>query len=506
LPPWGYGVWANLLEGKDKVLKEASFIRKKNIPVSAIWIFDQENPLSNTGWTHWTEGYYGRDANLMNDSLHSMGFKSLSYLRPSVSKYLSSYRMDNPKYHEGIQRKIFLDKAEVTDSRPIVDFLTSEALDMWSGFLKEAYLSDHYDGYMEDFGDILYKENKFRPPLYEHYDEQPDITKSEYNNIYPLLYHKFSHMIAKEYDPDYISFSRSGAAGSQSYSRMIWAGDQWPTFDTISGYPTTICAGITAGFSGYSNWSTDILSHSPSRELWIRWVEFSSLVPLMRDHLWEKLPSSIRFLTDEKTVEHFGKYARLHTSLFPYFYTLAHEAHETGIPIMRHTLLECPDEPQGYHNERCYFLGDRIFVAPVIEDGARTRSFYLPEGEWVNYWTGKVIKGGTKLTVDAPLGEIPLFVRNGSVIPLLSCDTQTLAADLRGKTIQDMTSHIELRIFGIPGRSGNLYELFDGTKIRAVNDGTTLKVQIINTSPNRNYSVVWPECELNKELEINEIL
>ena len=503
-PAWGYGVWMNLLEGKDVVLNEAALIREKEIPVSAIWIFDQENPMSNTGWTHWTYGYYGRDMNFVNDSLHRMGFKSMSYLRPSVTKDLTYYRMDNPAYHEGVRRKIFLDKKEVIGRRPIVDFLTEDALDMWSGFMKEAYHADHYDGYMEDFGDILHTSKKFLPPEDIYYDEQPHLTKAEYNIIYPLVYHKFANLIAEEYDPDYISFCRSGYVGSQSFSRMIWAGDQWASFNKLSGYPTTICAGITAGFAGYSNWSTDILSHSPSRELWTRWVEYGAFTPLLRDHLWEKLPTSIRVLTDEQTIDHYRKYARIHTSLFPYLYSLAHEAQETGVPIIRHTMLECPDETEGYQNEYSYFLGEDIFVAPVIEDGARTRTSYLPKGDWIYYWTGKIIEGGKKVTVDAPLEEIPVFIRKGSIIPMLPDDVQTLSVDLKGETIQDLTSELNIKFFGIPDKSKRTYELFDGSEILVSNDGKTLRVEIFNASAGRIYNVIWPDCELKKKLDINQ--
>jgi len=505
-PAWGYGVWMNLLEGKDIVLREAALIREREIPVSAIWIFDQENPLSNTGWTHWTNGFYGRDMSPLNDSLHAMGFKSMSYMRPSIARELSYYKLDNPKYHEGISRGVFLDKKEVTGNRPIVDFLTEDALDMWSGFLKETYLADHYDGYMEDFGDILHTSKKFMPPENEHYDGQPHLTKAEYNILYPLLYHKFANLIAEEYDPDYISFCRSGYVGSQSYSRMIWAGDQWPSFNILSGYPTTICAGITAGFAGYSNWSTDILSHSPSRELWMRWVEFGAFTPLLRDHLWSKQPTSIRVLTDEQTIAHYRKYARIHTSLFPYIYTLAHEAEETGIPIIRHTMLECPGEMQGYQNEYSYFLGEDIFVAPVIEEGARSRTFYLPEGDWVNYWNGDIMEGGRKVTVAAPLEEIPVFVRKGSIIPVLPENVQTLAVDLRGGNISDLTSEVILTFFGVPGKSDRSYKLFDGSEIIVTNNGKVIKVQIFNSSPGRNYKVFWPDCDLEKMLNIIENL
>jgi alpha-glucosidase (family GH31 glycosyl hydrolase) len=169
--------------------------------------------------------------------------------------------------------------------------------------------------------------------------------------------------------------------------------------------------------AGFSTWGPDILSDGDSKELWMRWAEFGALTPVMRDHVWSKPQYSVNLWSDAETQALFKKYAILHSALLPYFATYAAEAHRTGVPIMRHTMLEYPDDPRSYGAEYQYLLGEHLLVAPVIEQGATTRTLYLPQGEWVNYWSGERYTGGRDVTVPAPIDQIPILVRAGSVLP-----------------------------------------------------------------------------------------
>ena len=99
----------------------------------------------------------------------------------------------------------------------------------------------------------------------------------------------------------------------------------------------------------------------------------------MRDHLWNKPKFAVDLWFDEETTDTFRRYARLHTSLFPYLYTYAHQAAETGLPIIRHPLLEFLDDSKVYDAEYEYLLGEKLLVAPIVSEGSRTRSPYLPE-------------------------------------------------------------------------------------------------------------------------------
>ena len=170
----------------------------------------------------------------------------------------------------------------------------------------------------------------------------------------------------------------------------------------------------------------------------------------MRDHLWNKPKFAVDLWFDEETTDTFRHYARLHTSLFPYLYTYAHQAAETGLPIIRHPLLEFPDDSQVYDAKYGYLLGKKLLVAPVVSEGSRTRSLYLPPGEWVDYWTGKTLKGGRTVEVPAPLEHIPILVRAGSIIPMSDPAIETLATDLANGNFRTLDNSLNWRVFRRP--------------------------------------------------------
>ncbi|MGH2728103.1 MAG: hypothetical protein ACRDKS_14110, partial [Actinomycetota bacterium] len=148
---------------------------------------------------------------------------------------------------------------------------------------------------------------------------------------------------------------------------------------------------------------------------------------------------------DEDVRPIWRRYAKLRTQLFPYIWSAAHEYRTTGIPIMRHLALAYPDDRAAYAPEAEYefLFGPDLLVAPVIEEGATTRTLYLPSGRWMNFWDATVydeqsgaftgvagapeLDGGRVITVDAPLEQIPLFVRVGTCLTLLPSEVDTLA-------------------------------------------------------------------------------
>ena len=233
--------------------------------------------------------------------------------------------------------------------------------------------------------------------------------------MYPLLYHKITSRIVLALNPNIVSFARSGFVGTQQFP-MLWGGDQQHDWKRDLGLPSVVTAGITAGMSGYSTWGPDIISDGYDRELWLRWAEFGALTPVMRDHPWSRPKFSVDLWHDPGTIALFRKYAILHSALLPYFATYAAEAHRTGVPILRHLVLQYPEDPRSATAEYQYLLGESILVAPVIEQGAVTRKLYLPwrVGELLDRGA---LTGGADVTVPAPLDQIPILVRAGSILP-----------------------------------------------------------------------------------------
>ncbi|MHB1922438.1 MAG: glycoside hydrolase family 31 protein [Chitinophagaceae bacterium] len=420
LPHWGLGVWVNLLKGYNTVVARAHELKQLGIPVDAVWVFDFDDPQSNTGWTYWTNGYYGNLRHL-TDTLHRMGFKALTYLRPFVNRRLSYYDFANPIYENAQARHLIMTTSGLDSnynefhSGDQVNFFHPAVVSWWKTILTRNLVAENFDGWMEDFGDISYvydkRTNRYTSWPYSVDTPFRNLPPEVRANIYPLIYHRLTYQLSKEIKPDMVSFSRSGSAGSAAFSPVIWGGDQDPSWDSAYGYPSAINAGISAGLSGYGVWAPDILCLSPSRELWMRWVEFGALCPLMRDHLWDDAPGNIRLWTDSGTLQFFKSYALLHRSLEPYLYQCAMVAHQTGLPIIRHLILEFPQDTTCWRCPFEYMLGDSILVAPVVEPHARVRRLYLPRGWWKFYWTNKIFKGGCWISVPAPVQEIPFFFR-----------------------------------------------------------------------------------------------
>jgi len=421
LPEWAFGVWVNLLEGMESVYEKAGLLKKWDIPASAIWLFDLDDPATSTGWTNWSRGYYGNYRSL-TDSLHNMGFKVLTYLLPFSDKDLFYYKFENPVYHRLDSLDLILkakdfDHERYYNFRPEgqYDFYNPAIYGVWHDMLQEILMDDNFDGWMEDFGDICYAFDKVE----ENWDvldfglDYP-LSVNEYANAYPLVYHKLTYLLASGIKKDFVGFCRSGSAGSAAYTKLVWGGDQWATWDKNIGYPSSVTAGISCGLSGYGQWAPDILCDSPSRELWKRWVQFAAFTPLMRDHLWENKKDAIDLWTDESTRDYYRNYACIHVELKPYLLETAREYQETGCPMIRHMFLEFPGDTETYNCEYQYMLGSEMIVAPVTEENATSKEVYLPEGEWIYFWTNESYQGKNWIKVKAPVNWIPLFIKKNT--------------------------------------------------------------------------------------------
>lgn len=146
----------------------------------------------------------------------------------------------------------------------------------------------------------------------------------------------------------------------------------------------------------------------PEEELYIRWMQFSMFCPVTEVFCQPENPTSNMAWNYSPLADSlFREYSHRRMQLFPYLYSYAHQARLTGVNMIR------PIPGHLYE----YMLGNELFVAPVHERGARKRIADVPDGEWINFWTGEKIEGGKERVLDAPLGHIPLLVRRGAIIP-----------------------------------------------------------------------------------------
>jgi alpha-D-xyloside xylohydrolase len=256
----------------------------------------------------------------------------------------------------------------------------------------------------------------------------------EVANIYPREHVRgiYEHMQADGH-ADIISLVRSAWAGSQRYGAALWSGDIPTTFESLA---VQVQAGLNAAISGIPWWTSDIGGFSggdPSseeyRELMIRWFQFGVFCPLLRMH-GHRLPhvgDGAGHTGGPNELWSYGETAyqilraqlELRLRLAPYILDQLDYASKTGVPAMRPLFLEFPDDPAAWDIEDQFLLGPAILVAPVTELGARQRRVYLPTGaEWTHTHSGSRYAGGLDVIIDAPLEQLPVFVRDDACTPL----------------------------------------------------------------------------------------
>jgi alpha-glucosidase (family GH31 glycosyl hydrolase) len=249
------------------------------------------------------------------------------------------------------------------------------------------------------------------------------------------------------------------------------------------GLQSMVPAALSFGLSGFPYWHSEVagyvqadLDRDQERELWLRWLQLATWTSLLRDHLGDHQRAPIDVWLDEGTVSAFRLASRVHASLIPYLYSLATQASQTGLPIMRYLALEFPDDPRAWQQEQSFLLGPNFLIAPVVEPGVTTRAVYLPPGDWVDYWRGTMYSGGQEVTVPAPLdgGGPPVFARAGAIIPLApEYDSLVPASDPDVRTwAGDLVIRVMPSGTGAPQEAS--FTLYDGTLLHWT--GSSLEV------------------------------
>jgi alpha-D-xyloside xylohydrolase len=251
-------------------------------------------------------------------------------------------------------------------------------------------------------------------------------------NIYPRLHNQgFFEGLRAEGETEIITLSRSAWAGSQRYGAAVWSGDVASTFEALQ---AQVRAGLNMALSGIPWWTTDIGGfhggdgESPYfRELIVRWFQYGAFCPIFRLHGFREPSDNWRDTGGPNEVWSFGDeaYAIIRDLLFlrerlrPYLMDQMALAHEKGVPPMRPLFFDFPQDEETCAVADAFLFGPDLLVAPVLEEGAVSRSVYLPgAATWTDAWTGQAYPGGAWIQADAPLDRIPLYLRDGARLPI----------------------------------------------------------------------------------------
>ena len=434
LPPyWSFAPWI----GRDyhrndaDVREDIEKSRSLGLPASVLLI---DSP--------WATGYNSyifnpkqfTDAPKMIHDLHAAGFKLVLWhtswinnktKRPGEVGFADKIDVESSNYKEAAEHGYFVKDAE---GRPydaswwkgegsLIDFTNPQAKTWWQGQVTKAVKAGA-DGFKDDDA-----EGNFQGDARFADGSDPRLMR----NRYAVEYNRaMEEVIQKELGGNGVLFIRSATVGNQNLA-FLWGGDNEASFSPENGLPTVVTAGLGAGISGMALWTADLggylgTTSTPDPRLFMRWTELSAFSPTM-----ELLSTSNLgpWGYGQEALDNYRKYAVLHMSLFPYRYAAAQEAAKTGMPIMRALVLNYQNDKEAREAKSEYLFGPDFLVAPVIDENT-SRAVYLPQGNWIDYWTGKSLGGGKVIVADSPLSTLPLYARAGAIVPKIPEDVMTL--------------------------------------------------------------------------------
>ncbi len=306
---------------------------------------------------------------------------------------------------------------------------------------------------------------------------------------YQLFYHRlYAETLAPEGS---FLLCRHGTYGDQVNVSVMWPGDLDATFAqlgdaatsgtssyvSVGGLPASLTAGLSLGPSGFPFFGADTggyLHQPPDKEVLTRWFEQTALSTVMQVYA-DTPPWVANAATgyDAEMLGWYSTYARLHLRLFPYEWTYAQHLASDGRPIARPLGLAHPE--LGEHPSDTYLFGDSLLVAPVVVRGATSRAVLLPAGNWIDWWTGAVLAGGGTLTAAAPLGTLPLYLQEGSIVPMLRPTIATLRPTTQPATVDSYATTPGVLWARVAPGAASMFTVFDGmvlTQARAAGQVT----------------------------------
>ena len=444
MPKWAMGYWQSRERYKtqDEILGALKEFRKRQIPIDNI-VLD---------WSYWPEDAWGShefdkarfpDPKAMVDSIHAMNAKMMISVWPKFyasTEHYKEFDKNGWMYQQAIEDSIrdwigpgyigsFYDAYDA-DARKLFwkqmqEHLYTLGIDAW--------WMDASEPNIRDCTDIQYRKDLCGPTALG--------PSAQYFNAYALMNAEAIYDGQRSVDNDKRVFllTRSGFAGLQRYSTATWSGDIATRWEDMK---AQISAGLNFAVSGIPYWTMDIggfcvekryedgqrefdktgrenEDYKEWRELNTRWYQFGAFCPLFRAHgqypfreVWNIAPEG------HPCYNSIVYYTRLRYNMMPYIYSLAGMTHFNDYTIMRPLVMDFAADVNVNNVGDQFMFGPAIMAAPVYEYGARNREVYFPAGSgWYDFYSGKYVAGGQKLTVDAPYERMPLYVREGAIVP-----------------------------------------------------------------------------------------
>jgi len=443
LPLWSFGIWMSRMTyfSADEVEEICDRLRSEHYPCDVIHL--------DTGWfrTDWLcEWKFNPerfpDPQAFIERLAQKGFKISLWQLPYIAAGAEQITVAKANHYisqpcsvlGGVTANETSESSNFStlDYAGTIDFTYDRATDWYKNKLLKPLLEMGVKCIKTDFGENIHMDHKYH-----------GMAPERLNNIYGLLYQKAAYEVTKEVTGDGIVWARAGWAGCQRYP-LHWGGDSESSWAGMAG---SLKGGLHFGLSGFAFWSHDVpgfhstpdFMNSPLDEnVYVRWTQFGVFSSHMRYHgSFKREPW--HYPNIAPIVKRWWK---LRYALLPYIIGQAEQCTKTGWPMLRALLMHHPHDKQVWHIDDEYYFGSEFLVCPVMNSENR-RDIYLPEGLWVNFFTGERLEGSRwYYDVEVPLDEMPVFVRPGANIPLYpdevdSTDDMDLSKTIRFSITSD---------------------------------------------------------------------
>ena len=474
---FGYTQSKERYHSSEELLQTLGRFRREHIPIDMI-VQD---------WNYWQPGSWGHmkmnardfpDKRALADSIHAQHARLMISIWPTFS--------NSPQADDFAQRGVLIPDTNAYDAfRP-------EARDLYWEYARKEFFDNGFDAWWCDASEPIDADWKNLGEQYtaESHEQRWRLCSDllggslghERSQLYSLYHAQgiYEHQRAASQAKRVVNLTRSSYAGQQRYATITWNGD---TYASWRSFAQMIPAGLNFMATGCPYWSVDVgafftkkgwawfyageydkgVEDMGYRELYARMLQYATFLPVMRSHGTDTPREPWRFgQPGDPFYDSILRSIRLRYALLPYTYSLAWRVTHNDYTLTRALAFEFPQDRRVHDLKDEFLFGPSLLVAPVttpmyftagstpVEGASLTREVYLPQSGWYDFWTGQFHSGGKTLTVPAPIDRIPLFVREGTILPLT-------ADSIEWSDALDSAA-LELRIY--PGRNATftLYE------------------------------------------------
>ena len=422
MPPlWTLGFqqckWSYYPEARVKEITNT--FRELKIPCDGIYL--DIDYMEGFRCFTWNREYFP-DPKRMVKELADDGFKTIVIIDPGI-KLDPDYWV----YNEALENDYFCKRADGPAMIGKVwpgecafpDYTNPEVREWWAGLFQELIEDIGVKGVWNDMNEPAVMEvpgKTFPDDVRHHYDGHP-CSHRKAHNIYGTQMARATYEGVKRfvYPKRPFVITRSAYSGAQRYTSS-WTGDNVATWEHL--WVANIQVQRMC-ISGMSFTGTDIggFAEQPTGELFARWIQLGVFHPFCRVHSSGHHGDQEPWTFGDEVTDISRKFIEIRYTLLPYLYTMFYEYATNGVPMLKPLVYYDQDDAHTHYRTDEFIFGNQMLICPITEPNARGRRMYLARGRWYNYWDHSIVEGGKEMWVDADLDYMPIFIKEGAMIP-----------------------------------------------------------------------------------------